>query len=109
MHEPQRPRFDEHACIITDHGGVVVAVIRHRPGQRPCPCTHSADNPGAETASTRGPGESRGVPRVVARGSAPDPEGQLTLPCEDLPEMPTASPWCPAVAGARALLEAVTP
>jgi hypothetical protein len=76
------PRVDEHADTLTDAQGFVVAVIRYRPGQRPCrwlcPCPHPADaeeTAGTGTAETS-PAAQHAVP---AQRPAAAPEGQLPL------------------------------
>ncbi|MFF8932271.1 DUF6248 family natural product biosynthesis protein [Streptomyces longwoodensis] len=76
------PRVDEHAGTMTDRGGFVVSVIRHRPDQRPCrwlcPCTHPGDS--AEGPDTTLPGKRAAAQRAVpAPGPAPDAPDQLTL------------------------------
>ncbi len=76
------PRVADDAGTITDHRGFVVAVVKHRPDQRPCrwicPCTHPAD--ARETTDTGNPGNPPAAqPAVPAPGPAPDPEYQLSL------------------------------
>jgi hypothetical protein len=76
------PRVDEHADTVTDALGLVVAVIRYGPGQRPCrwlcPCPHPADV--EETADTGKAEEPPAAQHAIpAHRPAADPEGQLTL------------------------------
>lgn len=83
------PRVDKHAGTMTDRGGFVVAVIRYRPGQRPCrwlcPCTHPADV--EDTTDTGKPGKPPAAQQAVPLPvPAPDPEGQLTLFAASGPE-----------------------
>ncbi|MET7685173.1 DUF6248 family natural product biosynthesis protein [Streptomyces sp. NPDC005423] len=81
------PRVDEHAGTITDRGGFVVAVIRHRPGQQPCrwicPCTHPRDAEADEAGTVDAPAvraqPTARQPTMRPAKSVPSPGGQLSF------------------------------